>query len=82
MDLERKAFPGIEQLDQDGEAGGRMGFVGGAKDLPPLLGPKLMEGDSPLAAEMDNALGILTIHDFPRFSHRRAIGKGFMEEGL
>ncbi len=66
MHLERKFFPRIEQLGQDGETR-RVGHSG-TKNLGAVVKPKLVQGFSAPRSLPNDALRLRPVGDFPGFA--------------
>jgi S-DNA-T family DNA segregation ATPase FtsK/SpoIIIE len=82
MDLHRQPFAGVKQLDQDGKARRVMVRISAAKNLLALRGPQFVQGRSPIGSVVDDALGVLTIHDLPRLSDGHALGEHLAVKSL
>ena len=75
-----EAVAGVEEFTKKGEArfGGR---VAGAEDFGAMVSPKVMEGATLVGPGSDDALGLRSVDDFPRFADRLGAGKGAGEPG-
>jgi hypothetical protein len=82
MNLHGEAIAGIEELDQQGEAGGGVLQMAGTKNLLPMAVPEFMELLSLKGTRPNDALSLGAVDHFPEFPDGGSGGKGLAQKGF
>jgi hypothetical protein len=82
MNLQREPLACIKKFDEKREPRGWMQEIIAAKDSLPMILPELVQSGSPQRALMNDALGLLPVHQFPDLPDRNSMRQRFAEKNF